>query len=157
MSLLAQLKKDALLARKARDTPRAALLTTLIAEAGMIGKNDGNRDSSDDEILQTLRKFLKNNQETAAVVEDEARRAILRAEAEILAAYLPAMADESAMEAAIAAILDTLPERGPKAMGAVMAALKAKFGAAFDARQASLRVKAALTPGGGDRAPGIDA
>ncbi|MDR0717105.1 MAG: GatB/YqeY domain-containing protein [Azoarcus sp.] len=144
MSLFAQLKKDALLARKEGNALRATLLTTLLAEAGMIGKNDGNRESSDDEVRQTIRKFLKNNQEAAAVIKDEPRLAALRAEAEILAAYLPAMADENAVKAAIAETIAALSERGPKAMGAVMAALKTKFGAEFDARQASAWVKAAL-------------
>ena len=68
MSLLAQLKKDSLLARKAADSVRATLLSTLIAEAEMVGKNAGNRESSDDEVQQTIRKFLKNNQEAAAVI-----------------------------------------------------------------------------------------
>lgn len=45
MGPFAQSKKDALLARKASDVLRATLLATLIAEAGMIGKNDGNHES----------------------------------------------------------------------------------------------------------------
>jgi uncharacterized protein YqeY len=144
MSLLTQLKKDALTARKASASLRATLLTTLIAESEMVGKNAGNRESSDDEVQQTLRKFLKNNQEALAVIKDEARVAALRAEAEILASYLPAMASEEAVKAVIAETVAALPERGPKAMGAVMAALKAKFGTSFDARQANAWVKAAL-------------
>ena len=39
MSLLAQLKKDSMLARKAADSVRATLLSTLIGEAEMVGKN----------------------------------------------------------------------------------------------------------------------
>ena len=38
MSLLAQLKKDSLLARKAADGVRATLLSTLIAEAEIGGE-----------------------------------------------------------------------------------------------------------------------
>lgn len=144
MSLLAQLKKDALVARKAADTLRATLLTTLIAESEMVGKNAGNRESTDDEVQQTLRKFLKNNQEALAVITDAARVSALKAEAEILAAYLPALASEEAVKAIIAETLAALPERGPKAIGLVMGALKAKFGASFDARQANAWVRAAL-------------
>ncbi len=145
MSLLAQLKKDGLLARKAGEGVRATLLSTLIAEAEMVGKNAGNRESSDDEVQGTIRKFLKNNQEALAVIKDEARRAVLADEAAILAAYLPPMADEAAVRALIAETVAGLADRSPKSMGAVMAALKAKFGTGFDAKQANAWVREALT------------
>lgn len=145
MSLLAQLKKDSLLARKAADSLRATLLSTLIAEAEMVGKNAANRESSDDEVQQTIRKFLKNNQEALAVIKDADRRAALEAETAILTAYLPPMASEAEVKAFIAATVAALAERGPKQMGAVMAALKAKYGSSFDAKQANAWVKEALT------------
>ncbi|MDR2688521.1 MAG: GatB/YqeY domain-containing protein [Azoarcus sp.] len=144
MSLLDQLKKDALSARKAADRLKATLLSTLIAEAGMVGKNAGNRASSDEEVRQTIRKFLKNNQEALALIKDENRLAPLRAEAAILASYLPTMASAAEIKTAIAEVLATLPERGPKAIGMVMGALKARFGDGFDARQANAWVKEAL-------------
>ncbi len=145
MSLLAQLKKDSLLARKAADGVRATLLSTLIAEAEMVGKNAGNRESTDDEVQQTIRKFLKNNQEAVAVIKDTDRLAILEQESAILTAYLPPMASEAEVKAFIADTVAGLPERGPKQMGAVMGALKAKFGTSFDAKQANAWVKQALS------------
>jgi uncharacterized protein YqeY len=145
MSLLDQLKKDALAARKAADRLKSTLLSTLIGEAGMVGKNAGNRESNDEEVAQTLRKFLKNNQEAIAVIKDEARLATLRAEADILASYLPTMATEAEIRAVIADTLATLAEPGPKAIGMVMGALKARFGANFDARQANVWVKEGLS------------
>lgn len=144
MSLLAQLKKDSLLARKAGEGVRATLLSTLIAEAEMVGKNAGNRESTDDEVQQTIRKFLKNNQEAFAVIKDEDRRATLAEESAILTAYLPPMADEATVKAFIAETMAGLAERSPKSMGAVMAALKARFGSGFDAKQANAWVREAL-------------
>ncbi|MBR0566066.1 GatB/YqeY domain-containing protein [Azoarcus sp. L1K30] len=145
MSLLAQLKKDSLLARKAADGVRATLLSTLIGEAEMVGKNAGNRESSDDEVLHTIRKFLKNNQEALAVIKDEARLAVLRTESDILNSYLPAMASEADVKAFIDQTVAGLADRSPRSMGTVMAALKARYGTNFDARQANVWVKAALT------------
>jgi len=87
MSLLAQLKKDSMLARKAADSVRATLLSTLIGEAEMVGKNAGNRESTDDEVQQTIRKFLKNNQEALGVIKDAERRAVLEQESAILTDY----------------------------------------------------------------------
>ncbi len=144
MSLLAQLKKDALVARKNAAAVRATLLSTLIAEAEMVGKNAGNRESTDDEVQATLRKFLKNNQEALAVIKDEARRAVLADEAAILAEYLPPMATEADVKAFIAETVAGLADRSPKSMGAVMGALKTRFGTGFDAKQANAWVREAL-------------
>ena len=144
MSLMAQLKKDSLIARKAADSVRATLLSTLIGEAEMVGKNAGNRESSDEEVQQTIRKFLKNNQEALAVIKDEARLAILRTESDILATYLPAMATEAEVKAFIAETVAGLADRSPKSMGTVMGALKAKYGTSFDAKQANAWVREAL-------------
>lgn len=144
MSLLAQLKKDSLLARKAADRVRATLLSTLIGEAEMVGKNAANRESTDEEVQQTIRKFLKNNQEALGVIKDEARRAVLEQESAILTAYLPPLASDAEVQAFIAASVATLAERGPKQMGVVMGALKARYGSDFDAKQASAWIKDAL-------------
>ena len=145
MSLLAQLKKDSLLARKAADRVRATLLSTLIGEAEMVGKNAANRESTDEEVQQTIRKFLKNNQEALGVIKDEARRAVLEQESAILTAYLPPLASDAEVQTFIAASVATLAERGPKQMGVVMGALKAKYGGDFDAKQASAWIKSALS------------
>ena len=67
-----------------------------------------------------------------------------RAERAILEAYLPRPLSEPELRASIAEIVAALPERSPKAMGQVMAALKAKHGDMLDSRAASALVKAAL-------------
>ncbi len=103
MSLLAQLKKDSLLARKAADRVRGTLLSTLIGEAEMVGKNAANRESTDEEVQQTIRKFLKNNQEALGVIKDEERRALLEQESAILTAYLPPLASDAEVQAFITA------------------------------------------------------
>ena len=145
MSLLAQLKKDSLLARKAADRVRATLLSTLIGEAEMVGKNAANRESTDEEVQQTIRKFLKNNQEALGVIKDEERRAVLEQESAILTAYLPPLASDAEVQAFITATVAALAERSPKQMGVVMGALKAKYGSDFDAKQASAWIKHALS------------
>ncbi len=145
MSLLAQLKKDSLLARKAADRVRGTLLSTLIGEAEMVGKNAANRESTDEEVQQTIRKFLKNNQEALGVIKDEERRALLEQESVILTAYLPPLASDAEVQAFITATVAALAERSPKQMGVVMGALKAKYGSDFDAKQASAWIKHALS------------
>ncbi|HQZ01616.1 MAG TPA: GatB/YqeY domain-containing protein [Thauera sp.] len=145
MSLLTQLKKDSMLARKAVDRVRATLLSTLIGEAEMVGKNAGNRESTDEEVQQTIRKFLKNNLEALSVITDAERRALLEQESVMLTAYLPPMATEAEVKTFIAGTVAGLAERGPKQMGVVMGALKARYGSDFDAKQANAWVKDALS------------
>ncbi|MDY0071195.1 MAG: GatB/YqeY domain-containing protein [Thauera sp.] len=144
MSLLDQLKKDSLTARKAGESVRISLLSTLIGEAAMVGKNAGNRDSTDEEVLQTVRKFLKNNQEATAVIKDPARLAVLEEESAVLASYLPPQASDEEVKAFIDSTVAGLADRSPKQMGVVMGALKARFGTNFDAKTANQWVKAAL-------------
>ena len=89
MSLLSRIKKDQLLARKEHDKVTALLLTTLIGEAAMVGKNNGNRDSTDAEVVAVVKKFIKNNNETlrAAVTDTVVNH--VKTEIAILERYLP--------------------------------------------------------------------
>ena len=64
MSLIQDIKSASLVARKARETKKAESLITLYSEASMIGKNDGNRESTDAETIAVIKKFIKNIDET---------------------------------------------------------------------------------------------
>lgn len=142
--LLDQIKADALAARKAHDAVAASLGTTLLSEAAMVGKNAGNRDSTDAEVVAVVRKFVKNIDEALTALKDPERRAVLTRERELLAKYLPAATSEADVRAAVAELVAALPERTPKAMGTVMAGLKTRFGASLDSGLASKLAKEAL-------------
>jgi uncharacterized protein YqeY len=139
--LIERIKADRLQAMKARDELRKNLLGTLVAAASKDAKAP-----DDAAVVRAIRAFLKSLQETRALLEgrglDAGRQ---KAEAAILEAYLPQVLDEAALRASIAAILAELPERSPRAMGEVMARLKARHGEALDARRAAALVKAALS------------
>ena len=160
MSLLDQLKTDTLNARRASmaaasdgaDKIKANLLVTLQAEAAMPGKNDGNRASTDDEVLRVIRKFLKGIDETVKGLEsrgtqDERTQSALALAAQerlILTSYLPVMASDEDIQAVISDALKVV-ERTPKAMGAIMKALRDRFGSNYDASRASALAKEALS------------
>ncbi|HLP27579.1 MAG TPA: hypothetical protein VK147_02990, partial [Candidatus Didemnitutus sp.] len=63
--LLQQIRDAALAARKAAFGPAAEpqwrkdLLVTLLSEAEMFGKNEANRESTDEEVIGVIKKFLK--------------------------------------------------------------------------------------------------
>lgn len=140
MSLLEIIKNDALVARKARDTVKASLLTTLYSESARIGKDAGNRETTDDEVTKVIRKFLKGIQETLATGRATGVDT-LQLEQAILEAYLPQMASE----ADVRAYINTLVTGDVKpAIGIVMGSLRQKFGAALDGAVASKLVKEAL-------------
>lgn len=148
MSLLQQIKNDQLTARKNREAIKASLLTTLIGEAANIGKNDGNRETTDAEVVAVVKKFVKGLDEIITVAitytdKDKAEQSI--AEKAILQVYLPKQMTEAELSVAIADIKTEVGATNPKDMGKVMAALKAKFEGQYDGKQASVLIKAALS------------
>lgn len=138
--LIERIRADRLAAMKARDELRKNLLGTLLAAATKDAKVP-----DDAAVTRTIRSFLKSLEETIALLESKGQDAgPQRAERAILEAYLPRALTPAELEASIREIVAGLPERSPKAMGQVMAALKARHGDALDARAASALVKAAL-------------
>ncbi len=142
--LLESIQAASLEARKSKLTERASLLVTLYAEAARVGKDAGNRASTDDEVLKVVRKFVKGVDESLAVLpEGEARDKALREKA-VLEEFVPRLTTGEALAAVVADIVAQLPERSAKQMGAVMTALKARLGGAYDGKEASALVKTAL-------------
>ena len=138
--LIDTLKADRLQALKARDEVRKNLLGTLTTAATKDTKTP-----EDAAVVATIRAFLKSLDETIGLLEARGLDAGQpRAEKAILEGYLPPVLDEATLKASIAAIVTGLPDRSPKAMGQVMAALKAKHGTALDAKVASGLVREAL-------------
>ena len=146
--LLRAIQEASLEARRNKDTVRAELLVTLYAEALRVGKDKGNRETTDDETVRVIRKFLNGVDESLAAIKDPARREKLAIEKTILEALLPASAQlmsEADLTAAVSDIVAGLPERSVKAMGAVMGQLKARFNGAYDGALANKLARAALS------------
>ena len=140
MSLLETIKKDQFEARKSKDAIKASLLTTLYSEASMIGKNAGNRETTDDETIKVIQKFLKGVNETIAILEKANNVASLGSsvrEKEILEAYLPKMATEAEVRATVS----ELKAMGATNIGEIMKLLKLRFGSALDGKMASQLAK----------------
>lgn len=68
------------------------------------------------------------------------------AEIAVIETFLPKAMDDATLEAAVQAAISEAGATGPKDMGKVMAALKAKHGALLDMSRASPLVKSKLTP-----------
>lgn len=136
--LIDTIRTDRLAAMKAREELKKDLLGTLFAAATKETKTP-----DDATVLRAIRAFVKSLDETIAVLKDRDSSKQLREKA-ILEAYLPQAVSEQALRASVEEIVAGLPERSPKAMGQVMAQLKARHGEALDMKAASAAVKAAL-------------
>lgn len=158
-SMLARLRDDALLARKAaaqggdfKSKVTATLLVTLVSEAGMVGKNKGGRDSTDLEVVDVIGRFLSGATENhslhmARAEPDATRIAELEIEKNILAGYMPeplVQLTDAELASEVAAIIAGLPQRTMKQMGVVMGTLKKNFDGRYNGDAASKVVKAAL-------------
>lgn len=137
MSTLEQIKKDQFEARKNKEVMKASLLTTLFSEASMKGKNAG-RETTEEETIQVVQKFLKGVNETIGYLEkggvdNTEALSTVQAEKAILEAYLPKMATR---EQILAEVI-SLKAAGAANIGAIMKGLKEKFGSSLDGKLAS--------------------
>lgn len=148
-TLIETVKKAQIQARKTKDEVSAGVLTTLIGEAEMIGKNAGNRASTDSEVTAVIKKFVKNIDETVTVLSrdaqgNSARLAVLAKEKEILAVFLPKQLNEVELKAEMQKLVAEFSIAGPKGMGVLMKELKARFDGQYDGGAASKIAKELL-------------
>lgn len=102
---------------------------------------------AEDGIVALLRKMVKERQESAVLYRQGNREELAsKEEAEILVIeeLLPASLDDEALRASVDAAVTELGASSVKDMGKVVAALKAKHGAALDMGKAGPMVKARL-------------
>jgi len=105
---------------------------------------------TDDQVIKVLQSEAKKRLESAEIYEQNGRAEAAvkeRAEAEILAKYLPAAIDDAALEAIVAEAVTAAAaagNSGMKAMGIVVKAVREKVGSSADGSKIADLVKAAL-------------
>jgi uncharacterized protein len=131
--LLQKIKADQLAARIKKDGIKTALLTTLIGDAEMIGKND-NRATTDAEVIAVIKKFLKNNLKFRKHLGGESGDVMLTTEQLILESYLPKQltADEL-----IKIITENFGDELKSKKGAIMKFLKENYVGLYDGATAA--------------------
>lgn len=131
-TLINTIKEQQIAARKS-NSPEASLLTTLLGEASMIGKNDGNRETTDAEVHAVVKKFIKNIDETISALTSRNKDASpFIAERNVLSAFLPKQLTEDELKA-IASNCSAMPE--------FMKHLKEKYAGQYDGKIASTIAK----------------
>ena len=151
MSLISQIKAAQVRARITR-SDTVAILTTLLGEAEMIGKNAGNRETTDEEVIAIAKKFIKNIDETIAAIRkvemtDEKAAAIRMAHAErgVVEQFLPSQMNDDQLRTAIQDVIGGIKTAGEVPnMGVVMKMLKQRFDGQYDGKAASTITKEEL-------------
>jgi len=153
MNLKDQLRTDLTAAMKAKDTTALRTLRVVLAAVGAAEvAGDARIELSDDQVLAVLASEAKKRVEAADAYAGGGRdeqAAAERAEGEIIARYLPAALSGAELDALVAEEVATTAaagQSGPKAMGSVIKAVRARAGATADGAAIAAAVKAALAP-----------
>ena len=149
MSLLATIKADLLQARKDKNQSVRGVLTTLLGEATAVGKNDGNRDTTDTEVLAIIKSFIKKLNETIAHANERGVDVTpFENERDVLERYMPQQITEDQLITEVTdyinGLRDIMDQVSLKQMGAVMAHLTTKFPDQFDKKRASQYIREQL-------------
>jgi uncharacterized protein len=126
MSLLLQIKKDHIQARKDRDEVKSKVIGTLI------GEFDRNFVKSDEDIISITGKMVSNIDNTSP----EGQR-----EVEILSTYLPTMLKDSEIEEILENTINSIKDITVKDMGTIMNHFKANYNGRYDGLQLSVMVR----------------
>jgi len=127
---------------KSRDTRRMMAIRGLLAEISRVEK-DVRREATEAEIVQIVKRERARRAESLGFARQANRADLIEeneTEAKILAGYLP---PELPLEEVSAAVNEIIAG-GATQMGAVMKALRDRFGAQLDGKVASDLVKQAL-------------
>ena len=145
--LQAELKASML----AKDTARTMVLRMALAayKNEAVAKGLGPQGLlSDPEALAVFKRLVKSREDsvdqfTKAGFPD--RAAVEQAEIEVLKGFLPAVLEGPALEQAVRDAIQAAGAQSRRDMGAVMKALQASHGAAFDGKAASQLVQSLLS------------
>lgn len=149
MTVLEDIKAQLLVARREKLDMKKKAFSTLLSEVVMLGKNEGNRETTDAEAIQVIEKFAKGVKETITLLEakkyldthagnimtakNTSVIAELKEELELYLNFLPQQLTEDELKAKIVTFLETNKPN----MGALMGYLKNNFKGRYDGRMAN--------------------
>ena len=141
MSIIETVKSDLVVAMKAGERERVGALRLLLSELQKAAK-----DGSDDE-LAVLRRERKRRAEAERAFRDGGRAELAdgeAAEAQIIAAYLPAELDDAELQGIVARAVAQTGATSAKDLGSVMGIVMAEVAGRADGKRVSYQVRAAL-------------
>jgi uncharacterized protein YqeY len=118
--------------RKTRN-PVAASITFALSEIEKVGKNNGNRATTEDEAIKVVQKLISTIDENLKLPLDDGTKVALNFERNILAGVLPQMASEEDIRSLLK---DTIGDQPPKNKGVAMKVIRDEYGAKVDMKRA---------------------
>jgi uncharacterized protein YqeY len=147
MTIQGRIESDYIVAYKAKDTVRLAVLRHLKTAA----KNRGVevlRPLTDDDLLEIIARQIKQRRESIDQYEKHGRAdlaAVEAAELAVLQDYMPAPLTDAELAQAIDTLVAETGAQGPKDMGKVMQALTQAYKGRYDGKKASEAVRSRLS------------
>jgi len=132
MSVIEKLKAESMALRKVR-SPVAASITFALSEIEKVGKNNGNRATTEDEAIKVVQKLISTIDENLKLPLGDGRRVALNYEKQILLGVLPQMASEEDIRSLLR---DTIGDQPPKNKGVAMKVIRDEYGAKVDMKRA---------------------
>jgi uncharacterized protein len=136
---------------KAGDAARTSTLRMILAkvkDVDIAARPRGVDKVPDEELVTALRGMVKSRRESVDLYRQGNRPELAdkeSAEIAVIESFLPAVMDDAAMQQAVDAAVAETGAAGPRDMGKVMAALKARHAAALDMARVGALVKAKLS------------
>jgi hypothetical protein len=147
MTIQGRIESDYIVAYKAKDTVRLAVLRHLKTAA----KNRGVevlRPLTDDDLLEIIARQIKQRRESIDQYEKHGRAdlaAVEAADLTVLQDYMPAPLTDAELAQAIDTLVAETGAQGPKDMGKVMQALTQAYKGRYDGKKASEAVRSRLS------------
>ena len=134
-------------AMRAKESARLSTIRLLLAAIKQ-REVDERKELTDADVVGVIEKMIKQRRESIAQYEKAARNDLAdveKAEIQVLSGYMPAQMSEADIQKEIQSTISETGASGPKDMGKVMAALKAKLAGKADMGKVSGLVKAKLS------------
>lgn len=151
MSLRDKISSELKTAMKARDATRLAtlrLINAAIKDREIAARGDQNvTELTDADLIAVLTRMVKQRRDSARAYEEAARLDLAEkelAEIGVIESFLPRQLSDAEMTAAIDKIIAETGAASVRDIGAVMAALKARYAGQIDFGKAGALVKARL-------------
>lgn len=147
MSLKTQINEDLIKNMKAKEAFKVKVLRGINAAIKQV-EVDTKKEVSEEQVLTTLQKQIKQRKESLSIYKENNRKDLADIEEQelvILEAYLPKQIDEETLTLIIKSTIDSLEATSMKDMGKVMKALKEDIAGKADPSEVSAIVKRQLT------------
>lgn len=148
MGVLSNLTEEIKTAMRAKDSVKLESLRAIKSAVLLAETSSGNSGPlSDEDAIKLLQRLVKQRKDSAAIFKDQNRTDLAEpeeAQAEIIAAFLPAQLSDEEVESAIASIILASGAEGMKDMGKVMGMASKQLAGKADGKRIATAVKKKL-------------